>query len=186
MTPAGNGDHRNGGEPESDWRLVFGAYEEATAMIGYRTEVAFAEVAVNWPMAKYYAAALEDGNPSYWDPDYAAAQWGGVISPPGMLWTWMMPVPWRPGGVPPFPGLPPRVPLPGNRMLNASTETVFFRPIRLGDHLNFYDELLDVSPEKTSRVGTGYFVTTCMTYRNQQGDKVATNTNVVFRYESDQ
>jgi len=47
-------------------------------------------------MIKYYAAHLEDANPSYWDEDFATQAWGGIVSPPGMLMSWLMPLPWKP------------------------------------------------------------------------------------------
>jgi len=81
--------------------LKFGTYEQAKAMIGAKSEVFFSDVDVNVPMIKYYAAHLEDANPSYWDEDFATQAWGGIVSPPGMLMSWLMPLPWKPqAGVP--------------------------------------------------------------------------------------
>lgn len=165
-------------------RVARGTYEQAKAMIGARSDVHFAEVAVNWPMIKYYCALTEDGNPSYWDEDFARTTWGDIISPPGLAMTWMMPIQWRPGGVRPVTMLATRVPLPGETLINVSTETEFFRPLRLGEQLNAVDELVSVSEEKKTRLGRGHFVTTVTTFRNQCGDVVMTNTNVMLRFSA--
>jgi len=165
--------------------LVFGTYEDAQKMIGARSDVYFAQIEVGWPMIKYFCALTEDGNPSYWDEEYATRQWGGIICPPGMLITFMIPIQWHPDGLPEYPLIAPKVPLPGDTIINSSVETEFVRPIRAGDHLNFVDEVLDVSPEKPTRVGPGHFITTVMTYRNQNGAVVARNKNVMFRYQAE-
>ena len=41
-----------------------------------------------------------------------------------------------------------------------------------------------MSPEKQTQLGPGHFVTTLATFRNQAGEIVATNRNVLFRYRA--
>ena len=49
---------------------------------------------VNQPMIRHWAHALDDMNPVYLDPEFAAAsRFGGIVSPPVMLQTWTMPAP---------------------------------------------------------------------------------------------
>src|SRR5690242_14302228 len=49
---------------------------------------------VNAPMMRHWAAAFEDANPVYTDPEAAAAtQFGGLAAPPTMLQTWTMATP---------------------------------------------------------------------------------------------
>ena len=49
---------------------------------------------VNQPMIRHWAAAMEDHNPVYVDPAFAAAsRFGGIVAPPLMLQTWSMPTP---------------------------------------------------------------------------------------------
>src|SRR5262249_15703978 len=49
---------------------------------------------VNQPMIRHWAAAFEDWNPVYTDPDAAAQRrFGEVVAPPLMLQTWTMATP---------------------------------------------------------------------------------------------
>ena len=49
---------------------------------------------VNQPMIRHWAHALDDMNPVYLDPEFAAqSRFGGIVSPPVMLQTWTMPAP---------------------------------------------------------------------------------------------
>ena len=162
--------------------LAFGTYEDARAMLGARTEPRQGEVDVNGGMIKHYCALVEDGNASYWDPEFAEREWGGVVAPPGMLMTWVMPIEWKPGTQKPVPLLTGRVPLPGDTIINVSNDTEMLRPVLVGDRLSVTEELLDVSEEKTTRLGTGHFVTTVTTYRRQDGEVVGVMTNVLFRF----
>ena len=162
--------------------FTMGTYEEGLRMIGARSEVRFSECEINWPMIKYYCALVEDANPSYWDREWAQQQWGGLIAPAGMLQVWLSRIQWKPGGVRPSPSLADSIPLPGDTLINVSTEAEFLRPMRIGDVLNVVDEVVAITPEKTTRLGTGHFVTTVATYRNQRGETVARNTNQLFRF----
>jgi acyl dehydratase len=164
--------------------MPFGTYEEARAMIGIQTPVRFGRVDVNRAMILQYAALIHDGNASYWDEDYARAQWGATIAPPGMLMTWLIPLEWEPGAAVPVPLLMGRVPLPGDTIVNASNEVEYFLPVRVGDRLSVTEELTEVSPEKRTSLGTGHFVTTVSTFRRQDGSVVARQTNVLFRFQS--
>lgn len=165
-------------------KLAFGSYEDAVKMIGTKGGVSFGDIDVNAPMIRYYAAMLEDANPSYWDPGFAEEHWGGEVSPPGMLMTWSMRIPWSPHPAEDEEALMTKVPLPGDTVINVETETEFFRPVYVGDRLNSTDELVDISPEKTTRLGTGHFITTLATFRNQRGEIVGTNRNVLFRFSA--
>jgi acyl dehydratase len=164
------------------FELKFGTYEQAKETIGAKSDVHFADVEVNAPMIAYYAALLEDGNPSYWDEDFSRSVWGGIVSPPGMLMSWLMPLPWKPSGHRDIPLLATQVPLPGDTLINVSTETEFFRPILAGERLNVMDEVKDVTPMKQTRLGKGHFIKTVATFRDQKGRVVAKNTNVMFRF----
>jgi acyl dehydratase len=152
--------------------------------VGREREVQFAEVSVNWPMVKVFAAMVEDGNRSYWDGEFAGRVWGGVVAPPGMLHVWLMALQWRPGGAGlPYP-LCAMVPLPGDTLINTGTRTVFHAPMRVGDHLNMVERVESVSAEKVTRLGRGHFVTTLARYRNQGGVLVGEHTNTLLRFQA--
>jgi acyl dehydratase len=170
---------------DTGYAIAFGSYEEAKAMVGVTTPVRVGLVEVNAAMIRHFAAMVRDGNAGYWDEEFARAQWGGLISPPAMLMTWLMPIEWEPSGAVPTPLLTGQVPLPGRTLINVSNEAEFFAPIRVGDRLNVIEELESVSEEKRTALGVGHFVTTVSTYRRQDGEVVARNTNVLFRFDAD-
>jgi acyl dehydratase len=163
--------------------IAVGTYEDALAMIGTTTPVRFGEVPVNVGMVRYFAAMVHDANAGFWDEDFAAGEWGGCISPPGFHSMGMTHVISMAGGALPVPLLTARVPLPGSTFVNASNDTEFFRPIRVGDVLNVTEELVDVSAKKRTVLGEGHFVTTASTFRRQDGTTVARMTNVLFRFD---
>lgn len=171
-------------DERTGYRIPIGTYEQARAEIGRRTEVRFADAPVSWSGVKQFCALVHDGNASYWDPDYAAVRWGGVIAPPASLMTWVMPLEWRPDGAPPVTRLTAQVPLPGDSFVNASNEVEFLLPVRVGDELSVVEELTDVSEEKSTALGPGHFVTTVTEYRRGDGQLVARETNVLLRFET--
>ena len=64
------------------------------AFEGQEIDALVAPDPVNQPMIRHWAAALEDHNPVYTDPAFAAAsRFGGIVAPPLMLQTWTMPAP---------------------------------------------------------------------------------------------
>jgi acyl dehydratase len=168
------------------FNMRFGTYEDAIKRIGTKTEAAFGEVEVNSAMIKIYCSYIEDGNPSYWDKEFAEKQWGGVITPPGIFQSWVASLQWHPDGEKKHELLLFSTPLPGDKVINSSTEMEFYRPVKVGEHINSVEELVAVSKEKTTRLGTGHFITTVTTYRNQTGEKVAKATNTLFRYSSEE
>ena len=164
--------------------LKFGAYDEGREWIGRKMPVRPCEDTVNESQIKYFCALVGDANPSYWDADYAQKEWGGMLSPPGMLFVWSMPLPSRPNAEPRPPTVSTQIPLPGDTVINVSTDSRFLAPILVGDRLTFQETVVDVSPEKRTQLGAGHFITTELEYRNQKGELVAVHRNVLFRYLS--
>ena len=173
------------GPPDSGYDIAFGTYEEARALVGSVTAPRTSPHEVNVSMIRQFAALVRDPNPSYWDEDFARRRWGGVIAPPAMLMTWLMPLEWEPGGAVPVPLLTARVPLPGATFVNVSNQATFFEPVRVGDRLSVDEELTDVSSAKRTSLGVGHFVTTVSTYRRQDGTVLARTPNVLYRFDPD-
>lgn len=166
---------------DTGYAFVFGTEEQARARIGVPTEPAAGDVAVDHGMIQQFCAFVEDGNRSYWDVEFATTHWGGVPSPPAMLWTWCLPLMWTPDRDVLEPPLVGRLPLPGDSAINFSMGAEFRRPILVGERLSVSERLVELSPEKTTRLGTGHFITTVATFTSG-GAEVGTLTNVLFRF----
>jgi acyl dehydratase len=168
--------------------LAVGTFEDARALVGRLRRVSVAPGPVNASMIKFFASAAEDANPGYWDEGFATEEWGGLISPPSMLVHWVLSPPWSPGE-PSGGHLAPQllmteVPLPGDSVVNISVDYAYLRQVRVGDMLRMVEELVDISAQKTTRIGTGHFVTTAATFMAQDHEVVATQTNVLFRFSA--
>jgi uncharacterized protein len=164
------------------YEFAFGTYQEALRMVGMTTAPRFAGTVVSAARIQHFAAMVHDGNASYWDEQFATQTWGGLVAPPALLMGLLIPPPWVPTGRKPVPSIAIRVPLPGTTFINAANDAEFLTPIREGDRLSVVEEVLSVSPEKRTRLGTGHFVQTCDSYRNQGGALVATSRNTLFRF----
>lgn len=137
---------------------------------------------VNQPMMRHWAAAFEDDNPVYVDPEFAAGtRFGGVVAPPLMLQTWTM-------ATPKITGIRDRGGSPVERddggplavfddagftaTLASNSEFEIVRYLRPGDTVASQTVVESISDEKQTRLGTGYFVTWLTTYTDQDGEVV--------------
>jgi acyl dehydratase len=164
------------------YEFAFGTYQDALGMVGTRTEPRFAAAAVSGARIQHFASMVRDPNPSYWDPDFAKSAWGGLVTPPALLTGLLMPPPWVPTGEPPIASIAVRVPLPGTAIINASNDAEYLLPVLEGDVLSLVEEVVSVSPEKTTRLGCGHFIETRETYCRGDGAVVAICTNTLFRF----
>lgn len=135
---------------------------------------------VNQPMIRHWCDAMGDTNPVYTDAEAAAASiHGEVIAPPTMLQAWTM------------PGLGQRIVLDEaedhsaalralldehgfTSVVATNCEQHYERELRLGDLLTVTSTIESVSEQKSTSLGDGHFVTTRQTYRDQDGEVVAT------------
>jgi acyl dehydratase len=135
---------------------------------------------VNLPMIRHWAAAFEDANPVYTDPDAAKrSRFGEIVAPPLMLQTWTMATP-RITGMAERGGSPTE----GGRAavldlldeagfvgtLASNSEFEIVRYLRVGDVVSATTLLDSVSAQKQTRIGPGYFITWATTYT--VGDEV--------------
>ncbi|GAA1827653.1 hypothetical protein GCM10009836_01700 [Pseudonocardia ailaonensis] len=162
--------------------LRYGTYEEALTYVGRESAPVEGDVEVNWATIRHYCAAIHDGNPSYWDPEVAQQTWGGLVAPPAMLMSWTIELPWKPGDFTPAPLVMGDVPLPGSSIVNVSNDTTHERPLRVGEKVAARVRIESVSPQKTTRVGTGHFITTLTTF-TVEDEVVATQENTLFRFD---
>src|SRR3954451_24879578 len=128
---------------------------------------------VNIPMIRHWCEAIGDDNPVYLDEDAAKASvHGGIVAPPTMLQAWVM------------RGLKGRPASGGGatdelyRLLDSAgfssvvatnCEQIYHREVRPGDHLSTTTTIDSVSDEKKTALGVGHFVTTRVTYTDQDG-----------------
>ena len=149
---------------------------------------------VNQPMIRHWAAALEDHNPVYTDPEFAASsRFGGIVAPPLMLQTWTMPTPkitgiGERGGSPVEGGANPLGLLDAAGFiatLATNSEFEITRYLRLGEVITSTMVIESVSDKKQTRIGPGHFVTWVTTYRDQQGEVVGRQTFRILKFKPD-
>jgi uncharacterized protein len=144
---------------------------------------------VNAPAIADWCDAMGDGNPVYVDEEAAAkSRHGGIVAPPATLDIWDRPgLPaqprWRPADKPPAEDPRSKV----LRMLEdagyvgvvaVNSELEVARYLRPGDLLQNTQILEDVSEEKQTALGTGFFVTTRQRYETVDGEHVG---DLLFR-----
>jgi hypothetical protein len=151
---------------------------------------------VNQPMIRHWAAAFEDRNPVYTDPEVAArSRFGGIVSPPFMLQTWTMPTPMitglrERGGAPVDPdGASPLAALDdagylGTLATNSEYEIV--RYVHLGEVLSSSTVMESISEEKQTRLGPGRFVTWLTTYTDESGEVVGSQRFRILKFKPEQ
>ncbi|WP_421844746.1 FAS1-like dehydratase domain-containing protein [Mycobacterium sp.] len=179
-------------DPEADSKSEF--REKLRALVGKPTgsgTLSLAPDPVNQPMIRHWAHALDDMNPVYLDPDFAAtSRFGGIVSPPVMLQTWIMPAP-KIEGIGERGGFPIELQVNPTAFLDEAgfTSTVatnsefeIERYPRLGDVISATAVYEDVSDEKQTNLGTGYFLTWLTTYVDQNGEVLGRQRFRVFRF----
>ena len=146
---------------------------------------------VNQPMIRHWAHALDDMNPVYLDPEFAAAsRFGGIVSSPVMLQTWTMPAP-KLEGIGDRGGAPIESTTNPTAFLDEAgyTSTVatnsefeIERYPRLGDVVSATAVYESVSDEKKTALGTGFFLTWLTTYVDQNGEVLGRQRFRVLRF----
>lgn len=134
---------------------------------------------VNAPMMRHWCEALGDTSPAYRGPD--------AVAPPTMLQAWTMrgltgepePHDARSTAYDELLGL-----LGGagyTSVVATDCEQEYLRPLRPGDVITFDAVIESVSRRKTTRLGTGYFVTTRMDVR-ANGEPAGTHRFRILKY----
>ena len=149
---------------------------------------------VNQPMIRHWAAAMEDHNPVYTDPAFAAAsRFGGIVAPPLMLQTWTMATP-KISGIAARGGAPieisenPLSPLDEAGFiatLATNSEFEILRYLRLGEVVSGTMVIESVSDKKQTRLGPGHFITWVTTYRDEQGAVVGRQMFRILKFKPD-
>lgn len=142
---------------------------------------------VNAAMIHHWRQVMGDGNRAYWDAAFAArSRFGQVIAPPAMTQVWTMP---------PFGQEQPGVDavaelyeqlddLGYTSIVATNSRQAYLRPQHLGDSLTATKRIESVSAEKTTRIGTGRFVTTEIDIVDSHQQTVATQLHRVLKFRS--
>lgn len=160
------------------------------SFVGYRCGPYYAWDDVNRAMIRHWCEAMGDKHPAYIDADAAAelgGEEGGVVAPATMMQAWTMV-----GFGNEHPqGSDTRSPMPVLDMITeagyagvvaTNCEQEYFEPMREGDRLHNFSEIESISGLKTTGLGTGYFVTQLLEYRNQNDVKVGEMRFRILKY----
>ncbi|MET7722725.1 bifunctional MaoC family dehydratase N-terminal/OB-fold nucleic acid binding domain-containing protein [Streptomyces mirabilis] len=130
---------------------------------------------VNEPMIRHWCEAMGDTNAAYTGPD--------AVAPPTMLQAWTM------GGLSGHEGRSDAYDeLLGlldeagcTSVVATDCEQEYLRPLRSGDEITFDAVIESVSERKTTKLGTGHFVTTRMDVR-ANGEPAGTHRFRILKY----
>ena len=170
-------DADNGSVHENDQETNLAEQElldKIQAMVGREYGRVYAWDPVNAPMIRQWCEIMGITNPLYTDREFARAQgYADVVAPPGMLQVWGM------GGLDQenfpegsskennFEVLKVIEPYGYPAVVAVNSDLHFDRPVVAGERLYFSSKLDSVSEEKSTPLGTGFFVTVLMTYFSQ-------------------
>ena len=141
---------------------------------------------VNAPMIRHWCDAIGDENPVYLD-DEAASQsvHGRLVAPPTMLQAWVMP------GVKGPSRDPNSVYEQMNQLLFShgftsvvatNSEQTYRRYLHVGDEISLTTVIESISPQKTTALGTGHFITTRQDYLDATGEVVGSMLFRIIRF----
>jgi acyl dehydratase len=151
-----------------------------------------------------FCEVVEDGNPVYWDEEFAKkSRFGRLIAPPQSLFSMTFGAWWTPQHVQASlaaetADLNKDVELSDAAAIHeicerfgyvvntvAGQETEYIAPFGPGDgRLKIRGMTIDVTPEKVVRVGKGVFITSITEYRTERADElVGRSRMVLLRYK---
>lgn len=152
--------------------------KEVRDMVGRKTGAVYAWDRVSEAMVRQWCEVMGVDNPLYTDPGYARANgYAGIVAPPAMLQVWCMAgfkdeLPPGSSQDDPFAALPIMEAHGYPAVVAVNSVMAFDRYILAGERLYFTSVLDSVSEEKTTALGTGFFVTVIMSYfsENEEGE----------------
>lgn len=143
---------------------------------------------VNAPMIRHWCEAMGDDNPVYTDPQAAQAEgFDALVAPPAMLQAWTM-YGYRGERAPGSDDRDPMAVLPVLEaagypaVVAVNCEQEYLQYLQEGDEVYHRSTIESISPEKTTALGVGFFVTQLCTYYNQRDEVVGTMRFRVFKY----
>lgn len=159
------------------------------ALIGQPQYREASDLLVEQGAIENFCAAVENGNPLYWNADYALAAAGARIAPPSMLSAWFRPHYWRPGvesaqrALQAHFDLKDALELP--EAIIASNELSFGQPAKVSECLQSYQVVRSISEIKTTKLGSGRFWVVDVVLENEQGNFIGSDSYTAFGYRRD-
>ncbi len=144
---------------------------------------------VNEPMIRQWCDAMGEQHPAYLDAEAAGKTvHGEIVAPPTMLQAWVM------EGWEMHEGYdePKNEQHRLHKLLNdngytgvlgTNTEERYARYLRLGESVTAETIIEDISDEKATGAGIGYFITTRTTFTNQDGEDLGWMTFRTLRFK---
>ena len=126
---------------------------------------------------------VDDNNPLFLDPQYAAStEHGAALCPPsGWLALYFASLgPWPAA----FEPLLPVVPTPGKRLINMRQETEWFARVKVGDHLSVRRRVADVYQKAVSLDPEAVWIVAEAIVTNQRGERVCVIRNTLLTHRS--
>jgi acyl dehydratase len=154
--------------------------EKARESIGkWSEEIAYRYPVEHEPIYRY-CGMVDDDNPLFLDPEYAATtKHGGVVLPPFAIFGIMMP------GFQEI--MLPRMPrTPGPFVINISQEYEWYRFVRVGDRLSFMSRVADIYVKPIKIDPKAWWIVLEFLYRNQRGEDVLLVRNLALSHRSPQ
>jgi acyl dehydratase len=124
---------------------------------------------------RYFALALGDDNPVYFDPEFARKTvHGDIIAPPTFVCETNQIINQKPdeNG---YIGHHWPLPLSSGRFIRGGNEYEILQPVRASDRVTVRWKILDIYERQTRKLGMLIFVISEARYTNQNGDLLATN-----------
>ncbi|MGP4022391.1 bifunctional MaoC family dehydratase N-terminal/OB-fold nucleic acid binding domain-containing protein [Actinomadura sp. 3N407] len=143
---------------------------------------------VNVPMIRHWVEAMADDNPVYLDEEAARATGrDGIVAPASMVQAWTMrgyAASVRADDAPADADELKALLAEGGytSVVATDSEFEFHRELVPGDHVSIEETVESISPEKTTALGAGRFVSTVKTYRDASGEIVATQKWRLLRF----
>jgi uncharacterized OB-fold protein/acyl dehydratase len=141
---------------------------------------------VSLPMIRHWCEAIGDENPVYLDSVAAAASvHGRLVAPPTMLQAWVMnglrgP---RRDNDSPYEQMNQLLFSHGfTSVVATNCEQTYHRYLHPGDQLSMRTVIDSISPQKTTALGTGHFITTRQDYFDAAGEVVGSMLFRIIRF----